>query len=210
MIAKQSRVGSPIPAVFLGSLVATALATYIFTRGAIARMAVTSLVDPASVKDLAARIPAGSEDEFIEAAWDFVGRDIKYDGFGSLLVFEDSAVECFKCVLPNAVLERGSSNCVGKSLLLASLLRYRMPADRVYVAIGEHIDGAGELGGHAWVEMTRAGGVYLLEATSPPKGWLPRRQATNYVTRVLFNDEMVLCGDPEYCRMQFSVNQCVH
>ena len=139
---------------FLGSLGASLAAAWIlgslgksvFSIGA-RTFRSSDFINPGAVADIAARRPAG-EDDFILAAWELVGGGIDYQAFGSDVEFNNGVVRCDKCYLPGQVRKTGASNCVGKSALLASILRNRLPADRVFMVIGElHLDG---VGGHAW------------------------------------------------------------
>ena len=158
--------------------------------------ALFQFISPASVSDIAAQLPAG-EDEFIIAAWEQVGNDITYDGYASEITIMDHTVECARCLLATEVLNAGRANCVGKAILLTSLLRNRLPADRVYMAIGQlSMDG---VGGHAWVVVQRAGSWYLLESTRPPNGWQLVASRPEYILEALLNDQDVICTSSSLC-----------
>lgn len=156
-------------------------------------------IQPEAVAHLAAQLPE-DEDEFILAAWDMVGRDIKYEGFASDIRFVDSQVKCLKCFLPAAVLRSGESNCVGKSSLLASLLATRLEGERIRMVIGElNVDG---VGGHAWVAVFRHGDWYLLEATKPPgvQPWVRASQlASVYYPMAYISPTGVSCTSKKLC-----------
>lgn len=69
-----------------------------------------------------------------------------------------------------------------------SILRNKIPADRVRIVIGE-LKG---VGGHAWVEYQRISGEwYVLESTYFPSklSWLPVKDLTGYVPMVYINDK---------------------
>ena len=107
----------------------------------------SALINPSAVADIAASLPA-NEDDFIIAAWEYVASNVQYENFGSILYFTDQGVECDECFTPLEVLAAGESNCVGKSILLTSILRNRIPPDRVYMAVGTL--NLNSNGGHAW------------------------------------------------------------
>ena len=161
--------------------------------------AVGKLIDPRAVSAIADQVEGATEDEWVYDAWDLVGSTIDYQGFGSDLEFVDSHIRCQRCYLPMEVVKSGASNCVGKSALLASILRNRLPAERVEMVVGYLANGS--LGGHAWVEVQLENGRwYLLEATQPPKGWLPvELSGSRYLPAVYLNDQQVDCQTDDFC-----------
>ena len=184
---------------FLGvttSLMAGLFIVWMQSRVQPPRYSTDMMIDAQSVAKIAAQMPA-EEDQFILSAWDWVGRDIQYQAYGSLIEFWDSTVYCERCLLPRDVLKRGRANCVGKSLLLASLLRNRLPAERVYLAIGD-LTG---IGGHAWVSAQRHDGQwYILEATKPPRRWVTQTEiASRYIPEAYVNDVSLLCASEDIC-----------
>lgn len=172
--------------------------------------AINRLINPASVADIASDLPANTED-FILSAWGFVGREISYSPFGSFIHIYNSTVECENCMLAQEVLVADSSNCVGKSILLTSILRNRIPPDQVYMVVGEyHRDG---VGGHAWVIVEQNSVWYLLESTSPPPAypWMSAVALESvYVPDAYINDKSVVCYDPDMCtvNIDFWVSDC--
>ena len=197
-------------AVYLGFLASSAagLLVWALTRKTARVFATSALVCPGCVADLAAQLPASSEDEFILAAWDLAGTGIGYEPVGSHLDFTDSTVSCERCLLPRETLTRGVANCVGHAALLASLLRYRLPADRVLMAVGQlATDG---VGGHAWAEVFRQGQWYILESTKGPGPWVPASAVSSlYIPEILFNDETVLCNTPSLCLDIGDCHECL-
>ncbi len=169
------------------------------------RLSIAQMVDPAAGKPIADSIAAQIRDPSMRvlAAWKFVGEGVEYENVGSLLRFHDAYVSCELCLLPSQVLQRGKANCVGKSLLLASILRNWYGPNDVFVAVGDVREGAdiqGQTGGHAWVVVRLNGRWDLLEATSPPVNWaLAPAKTDQYETGILFNDKQVMCEDPEMC-----------
>lgn len=163
------------------------------------RLPLSDIVNPSSVASLAHHLSASTEEEFVVKAWRIAGEEIRYEPVGSSLVFTDHSVLCKKCLIPSAVLARGIANCVGKSALLASLMRNRIPSERVVLAIGELRTNSG--GGHAWVLYKRADGDwYVLEATRPPSTWVKASSmAAVYVPEVVFNDKTYTCDNPSLC-----------
>lgn len=179
--------------------------TYITRKWATLAVPLDSLVNPNVVKSIAEELYESTGD-FVINAWNYVGGDIEYVYYGSNLQFVDHTVHCTRCLLPMQVDEIGQANCVGKSVLLASILRnYYGPQD-VYVVIGEFLyNGAG---GHAWVNLKKDGVWYVLESTIPP-GTDPWKSASDlseiYIPDAWFNDQGIICYDPEVCSMQFVV-----
>jgi len=159
----------------------------------------TALVDPASVADIAASLPANEED-FIIAAWEYVATHVQYENFGTMLYFTDQGVECDSCFSPVEILAEGESNCVGKSVLLTSILRNRIPADRVYMAVGTL--NLNSNGGHAWVRVKHDGVWYALEPTlmPPAQPWIPEDSvAYKYTSEGYMNDQSYYCSEPGLC-----------
>ena len=166
------------------------------------------LVDPnpPSIKSRAVELYEMGGD-FALNAWQYVGGDIDYVYYGSQLEFYDHSVACYKCMLPLEVENAGKSNCVGKSVLLASLLRNYYSADDVYVVIGEFRYNG--VGGHAWVILRRDNEWYVLESTvePPPDPWKTMGDLSEiYIPDAWFNDRGMICYDPEVCNMSFVLN----
>lgn len=173
-------------------------------------LTLAQLVNPESVSTLADELDTGTPDDFILNAWDYVGSNIKYAYYGSILHFYDSSVSCQKCLLPKQVINREVANCVGKSVLLTSILRNRIANDSVYTVIGEyHID---SIGGHAWVQVFRNGIWYLVEATGPPPAehpWVPVSALSSiYIPDAWINDMGLICYDQEMCSFEVNDKPC--
>lgn len=162
------------------------------------------LVNPNAVLDIAETLPK-DEDEFIIAANDLVANSVAYQGFASDLYFLNDRIRCKDCYLPSATRQTGTGNCVSMSSMLASILRTRLPAKRVLMAVGDmSVNG---FGGHAWVEVQRNNDWYTLEATAPPQGWQRTEQAAKYYhPKTIFNDKDFVCYDPDLCKI--SVGNC--
>ena len=192
-------------AITVGGLVVA----YVTRSWGAALMALSQLVNPRSVADLADNLDTGTLDDFILNAWDYVGSDIDYVYYGSILHFYDSTVQCQRCLLPDQVISTGKANCVGKSILLTSILRNRIDADSVYTVIGEyHID---SIGGHAWVQVKRNGIWHLIEATGPPpdQPWVSAAELSSlYVPDAWINDASLICYDPEMCAFEVNDKPC--
>jgi len=186
-----------------GSLAAGLSVWWIQSRLHKGTYSLADLFSPQRVADIADALPQ-DEDEFILAAWDLVGREISYSAYGSTIKFFDSSVSCQRCLLPEQVIRRRAANCVGKANLLVSLLRNRLPEDRVYMAIGQlAVD---HVGGHAWVTYQGKTGVwYVLEATMPPPScnrnpWIPMAAVSStYIPDAFVNDLGLICMDEEIC-----------
>ncbi len=161
-------------------------------------VSVQSLIQPGSVKYIADQFPQ-NEDQFILSAWDWVSQNVRYAGFGSDIELGNGNVMCQNnCFEPAKTIREQYGNCVATSIALTSLLRTRLPADRVLMAVGDvRRDSKG--GGHAWVIAERYNQWYLLESTSPPMGWTTVESvADEYMPFVHFNDTRYYC-DSEQC-----------
>ena len=160
---------------------------------------ISKFIDVDAVAGIADSLP-DDRDAFILSAWEIAGGDIEYSAYGSILHFWNDMVSCKNCMLPAQALRQEKANCVGKSQVLVSLLRNRMPPDEVYMAIGGlNLDG---IGGHSWVVVKRQGEWYLLEATIPPpaRPWIPTSAlASSYVAEAYVNDTGLFCFDNEIC-----------
>lgn len=159
-------------------------------------------IDPGSVADIAAQMPQG-EDEFILASWNYVGSGIKYSNYGSLIKITSSAVECNRCLLATEVLKARLGNCVGKAILLTSILRNRIPPERIYMALGQYFRNypSSDSEGHAWVDILRGNTWDLMESTLPPPAnpWKPAEEMPQYVPEAFLNDQSRVCLSEELC-----------
>lgn len=183
----------------------SAAALLLLLRGTSSRdFPLSALVNPASASYLAASLPP-DEDSFILGAWDMVGTQVTYEGYGSLLQFFGNTVKCERCILPSELVKNQvpKANCVGKSALLASILRNRLPAEQVYLVLGT-LD-LGEPGGHAWVTVQKADDQwYILEPTRKPwtQPWQTAQSLADiYIPEAFLNDQALLCSDPEMCHI---------
>ena len=193
-----------------GSLAAGGLIWWAQRRLRYANFPSSEFFQPEVVQEIASEFPNSSEDAFILAAWDFVGREITYEPIWSNLTFIGTRVKCLKCYLPAQVLERGMGNCVGASALLASLLATRIPGDRVALVVGNlTLNG---VGGHAWVEVQRSSGQWVvLEATRRPgvNPWLSVEAASRYYQPMAIITPLELeCYSPSLC-VSFAGCQCL-
>lgn len=196
-------------ALVAGTILVTATLVLLKMKGDKAEIPLTKLFDVRAVAPLARDLPE-NEDDFIVSAWDEVARNIQYQPYGSILIFGPEKVHCQRCLVPQQVVTRRSGNCVAKSILLTSILRNRLAADRVYMAVGTM---APDDGGHAWVIARRRDGIwYLLESTMPPSAWpwVPVAAAQNrYTSEAMVNDQRLVCYDPEVCvKVKVEAGQC--
>ena len=162
-----------------------------------------SFFQPVKVKDIAddLRSISETEDEFILNSWDWVGRSIAYEPIGSDIDFNGQMVSCQYCYTVDQTLRRGQGNCVAKSALLGSILLNYLDPRRVSMAIGVYSDGR-EQGGHAWLEVSRNGAFYIVEATAPPYSQPWRTAASlsrTYIPYTLFSEEAFQCLDDRIC-----------
>ena len=102
------------------------------------------------------------EEEAIHQLWDFVCRQIKYPKtmsdrhvmsayptksvFGSGYEFKQASDDFWQ--FPSETIAWGIGDCADTSNLLVSIASNFVPSERLYVVVGEVIDGIG----HAWVE----------------------------------------------------------
>lgn len=163
----------------------------------------TTFFQPGKVKGIADGFRAASdcEDDFILNAWNWVGRSIAYEPVGSDIDFNGDLVSCQYCYTVDETLRRGRGNCVAKSALLGSILLNYIEPRRVNMAIGVYSDGR-EQGGHAWLQVTRGGAAYVVEATSPPRlqPWRTTAAlAKIYIPYTLFSVEDFRCLNDHIC-----------
>ena len=158
--------------------------------------ALSELVTPGAVAGWAAALPE-DEDEFILAAWGLVGG-MAYDPVPSHLDLVDGSVRGEHLALPLEVLGQGVGNCVGRSLLLVSLLRGRLPPERVMVGVGL-LSKPEQQGGHAWALAQRADGRwYLLEATAPAGAWVEAGgELASYIPYIYLNDALLFSSSDQ-------------
>jgi hypothetical protein len=147
------------------------------------------------VARLAARLPAGKQ-QFVEAAWAWVINNIKYppgppatsdrhyrEAFLAPATARDITYDYWS--FPAETLALRVGDCEDTSILLCSILRWRLSPEEVFVAIGE-FGGSG----HAWVTV----GGLVLETTPAPAasvGYRALPEARPYRALLRFNDEVV-------------------
>lgn len=184
--------------VLLGGLALAAGILFLRLRQGLRVFPVSAFLQPDAVLDIAQSLPE-PEDEFILSAWRLVGDSISYEPVGSEIIFTDSKVRCLSCFFPAEVLRRRKANCVGASSLLASILLTRLPPDRVSMVIGNL--SANGVGGHAWVEVSRYGDWYILEATRSPKAapWKKVSTTDEYLPSAIISASGVRCADEGVC-----------
>ena len=133
--------------------------------------------------------PNGSS--FVQECYQWVVENIVYQSFGSEIRFKENGIYTTKCDLPEQVLTKGASNCLGMSLLLASLLRQKLSEDMVYVALGD-AKLNGSWGGHAWV-LVWDGDWYILDSTYEKPIWIKASANERYEAEGYFNDRKLAC-----------------
>lgn len=92
---------------------------------------------------------------------------------------------------PVETLTDRAADCDGKAILLASILRNYIPADKVFVAVGLW-NQAGKIDGHAWV-VTEGNDSEdrIVESTAGPG----KRIRGEYVLQTIFNDVYAFSTD---------------
>lgn len=192
---------------FLGSLIAGFAIWGIASSLGYKKLSTADLVAPEPFSQVAASMPA-DEDQFIQAACDYVLNNVQYQGYASNLYFVGDMITCSGCRLPEKTLTLGKGNCVAMSSVLASILRNRIPPERIFMAVGEvRFDG---IGGHAWCVVQRKDGRwYLLESTTPQKGWVPLESVVNiYIPYSYFNDQLFYCYSDSLCHVAIKGCNC--
>ena len=150
------------------------------------------IIKPQAVSHIASTFPQ-NELDFVLSCWDFVATEIEYQPIISDVDVLDSIIQCGSgCTNPISVLNAGKANCFGSSILLVSLLRNKLPPERVFMALGELRKNG--TGGHAWcIAHPQFGSWYTLEATLdklPENPWVPYPHPL-YIDEVLFNDRII-------------------
>lgn len=162
----------------LGSFLAGALTGKKYQPG--------QLINPQAVAGVVK--PNGSS--FVQECYQWVVDNIDYRSFGSEIRFKQDGIYTRQCDLPEKVLTKGASNCLGMSLLLASLLRQKIGEDSVYVALGD-AKLNGSWGGHAWV-LVWDGDWYILDSTYEKPVWI-KGTSEKYEAEGYFNDRKLAC-----------------
>jgi len=127
----------------------------------------------------------------IVAVWEFV-RDIPYVQFVRTRVSVDGRTftQNDTWLSPDEALKANTKlNCFNKAVLLASLLRQELPADKVFVCLNNvNVDG---IDGHAVGYLKLDSGDYLLETTNPgiKSPFLKVEDADIYEAVLFFNDK---------------------
>ncbi|MDD5703274.1 MAG: hypothetical protein PHU23_14650 [Dehalococcoidales bacterium] len=158
---------------------------------------------PASVSKIAASLPYGTEDEFVLAAWNYVGN-LPYENLGSNMEFYGDVIQCADCYLGSQAVQRQKGNCVSKSSLLASILANRMDINRLKLVVGDYEGEKNQ--GHMWVEWWRIpqNNWYILESTAQPQYPDPWMMAddytTTYIPSTFISLDEIECLDNNYCR----------
>ncbi len=88
---------------------------------------------------------------------------------------------CARCDWKGTPLRRG--DCDDKAILLTSLLRYEIPADQVFCAVGDWVLG-GKREGHMWVVIEGDSEDEVIEATAPANATV----RGEYQLMAIFND----------------------
>jgi len=162
-------------------------------------------------------LPTGTETEVILAAWDYVCRHVNYPpsafpDYHKLEAFLRSIGPWTKPLLvytdyeiwhtPSETLWMGWGDCEDTAILLVSLLRKILPADRVFVAIG-----LWNTMGHGWPVVYRNGQGYILESTFSEALSSPWEvpEGDPYKPWFAFNDQEVRGDIPGFLQLRGKV-----
>lgn len=157
-----------------------------------------------------------SEDEKILKCWDWVVREIKYPldrktfaltVYGKTIRSDDYFLE------PGETIAFKVGKCDATSNLLVSMLRNFMPADRVYVVLGDlHNNG---VGGHAWVLVDRMADrtskSFYLETTLsklPGQPWAKAEQSQAVYHPVLYYNDKQIFAEPNETMCALPFDNC--
>jgi len=131
--------------------------------------------------------------EIIKVCRDWVANNVRYTRFvkGKVWMNGKTSVQGDLWNLPSVTARVGVGNCANMSFLVCSLLRKELPADEVYVVLGNLHNG--KPGGHGWVEALLGGTNYIIETTrADVPALVPASAAERYEAVHLFNDQKVL------------------
>ncbi len=128
----------------------------------------------------------------IVACWNYVANQVKYKNYirASIDVEGVKSVQEDYWQTPSQVTKTHIGNCANKAFLLASLLRNELPSDKVYVVLGNLLNGHET--GHAWVQANLPEGEFIVEATRNDVPMLPVSKGDRYIPVHYFNDRTVL------------------
>ena len=159
----------------------------------------TDFVTPGSleVKELYKKITDGvdeAEDRLL-ACWAWVANQVKYTKFvrAKIWINGQVSVQDDYWQLPSQLISTPVKigNCVNKALLLTSLIRNELPAEKVYCVLG-NLNQGGSPGGHSWVEVALNSHRYIMESTrGDMKPLVVTEAADIYEPVIYFNDKMV-------------------
>jgi len=135
---------------------------------------IRSLVQPDDPEVLEVASVLSQADNFVAACQDFVD---------SFTTYEKEIGDYWDT--PAELLHDRAGDCDDKAILLASLLRYKIPPEQVFCAVGTWTHG-GKTEGHMWVVMdSYAEEDHIVEATAHSR--MPVRGV--YKLQALFNDK---------------------
>ncbi len=125
------------------------------------------------------------------ACWEWVANKVRYVRFVQARIEINGHVSAQEDYWqdPSQVIRTKIGNCANKAFLLCSLLRNELPPERVSAVLG-NLNQGGEIGGHAWCEVSLNSHSSILEAT---RGDMRPMVATDvadmYEPVIYFNDK---------------------
>lgn len=164
--------------------------------------------DALEVQELHQAVSAGMkklEDRMV-SSWHWVADQMKYVPFvrAKLWVGGQSSTQDDYWQEPSQAIRTRIGNCVNKSMLLGSLLRNELPADQVYVVLG-NLHQPPRPGGHAWVQVILNSQPYIMESTrGDMQPLVPSQVADIYEDILYFNDEFVMAIEDRTLLTPFS------
>lgn len=152
--------------------------------------------DALEVKRLHKRLTEGLDEleDRIVACWQWVANQVKYVRFVHARVEVNGRISAQDDYWqsPSQLIRTRVGNCVNKTLLLCSLLRNELPPGRVISVLG-NLNQAGDVGGHAWVELSLNEHANIMESTrGDMKPMVAADVAGMYEPVLYFNDKSVL------------------
>lgn len=125
------------------------------------------------------------------SAWDWVANNVKYSPFikATITIQGKASVQNDFWQMPSMCAHTGVGNCVNKAFLLTSLMRREWGPSDVYTVLGNLYNG--HAAGHAWVEASINGQVWILESTRNDVPMLPVEKGKRYEAVHYVNDKVI-------------------
>lgn len=129
----------------------------------------------------------------LSACWSWVAHEIQYKPliYAQIQIQNKVSTQTDYWQTPSMCIQTRVGNCANKAILLTSLLRNDLSPQEVHCVLGNLLNN-GQVGGHAWVEVTLDGANYIMEATRHDVAFILSHAAQHYEPVHYFNDKEVL------------------